>query len=324
MEKIYIANLPTRIEKIENIDLKADVNLYVKRDDFTGIEYSGNKIRKLEYLFKDAIRKDCNTIITTGAVQSNHCRATAAIAVKYGLKCELVIKGEEPDEKEGNIFLDYILGANVNFIDKNESAQDKMREIKNKNELNGDKAYIIPMGASNSLGSFGYVDCYYEILEQERKLGLKFDIIAVTVGSGGTYAGLWYGNHKSKSNKKILGFSVNESKGYFNREIIRILKDMEDFDLGEKFNDIYIIDDYIGDGYGICNREQIKTIIEIARTEGIVFDPCYTGKAIIGLINEIERGNLDSKNILFINTGGFFGWTEENRKMAIDIINSDY
>ncbi len=323
MEKLKIANLPTRIEKLEKISNELDTNLYVKRDDFTGTEYSGNKIRKLEYALAEAVKTGCDTIITAGATQSNHCRATAAACAKYGLKCELVIRGEEPEQIEGNLFLDYVLGANVNLIKPEDSREDKMNEISERIESAGGKAYLIPVGASNAVGSLGYLECFEEILKQEKELGIIFDAIVLSVGSGGTYAGLWLGNYLNKSEKRIYGISVSDSSEEFKEQIIDILKNMDDMDADDDYLDrnIIINDKYIGEGYAKSTDEELKFLVEVAQNEGIIFDPCYTGKAFKGCYNEIKEGDLrTAKNILFIHTGGLMGWTMEQRNRVMEML----
>ncbi len=325
MGKINIANLPTRIDKLERLSDELGTNLYIKRDDFTGTEFSGNKIRKLEYVLRDAKQKGCDTIITTGAIQSNHCRATAASAAKLGLNCELVIRGDEPTQIEGNLFLDYILGAKVHLIKPEESREEKMVELKNKILDRGGKPYLIPVGASNSIGSFGYVECFNEILEQEKAIQVEFDALVLSVGSGGTYAGLWYGNYINQSNKIIYGISVSDSELEFKEQIIKILYGMKGMEVEEEYlyKKILINDNYIGKGYAKSSDEELKFLIDVARKEGIVFDPCYTGKAFLGCIEEIKNGDLKGyKNILFIHTGGLMGWTADQRKRVMNIISN--
>lgn len=323
MKKIKIANLPTRIEKLEKISSELGTNLYIKRDDFTGTEFSGNKIRKLEYALAEAIKTGCSTVITAGATQSNHCRATAAACAKLGLKCELVIRGEKPEQIEGNLFLDNMLGAKMNLINPEDSREEKMEEIRSRIEKAGEKAYLIPVGASNAVGSLGYLECFEEILKQEEELGIVFDTIVLSVGSGGTYAGLWLGNYLNKSNKLVYGVSVSDSEEEFKEQIIEILKNMDDMDADEDYlgKNIVINDKYIGEGYAKSTDEELKFLIEIAQSEGIIFDPCYTGKAFKGCYNEIKNGKLrESKNILFIHTGGLMGWTSEQRDRVMKIL----
>src|SRR5690554_5327345 len=197
-KSISLANLPTKIEKLEKLSKELGHEIYIKRDDQTGSEITGNKIRKLEYAVQEALDKGCDYLITCGGIQSNHARATAAVAAKLGLGAYLVLRGSEDNELEGNYFFDKLLGAKIRFVASEEYSNNRMEimeEIKAKLEKEGYKPYIIPEGASNGVGSLGYCNAMEEILRQEKEIGIKFDAIAVTVGSGGTYAGLYYANH---------------------------------------------------------------------------------------------------------------------------------
>ncbi len=317
MKKISLANLPTEIIKLEKLSSKYNKNIYLKRDDFTGAEVSGNKIRKLEYSIADALNNNCDTIITVGAIQSNHCRATAAVCARLGLECHLLLKGETKDI-EGNLFLDYILGANIHYINS-DSFDNEIESLSIALKNQGKKPYLIPMGASYPIGTYGYINSFDEIMEQEKEMKIEFDLISVAVGSGGTYGGLWYGNYLHNKNKKILGFSVSQTKEYFKDTIIDILKQI-DKEI-TSFDSIEINDSYIGEGYAIATKDELNFYYEIGKLEGVVFDPCYTGKAFRGLINEIELGNIKEENILFIHTGGLMGWTKEQRDMIYDLAN---
>ena len=187
VKRIRIANLPTKIEKLNRLSDKLGKNIFIKRDDQTGTEVSGNKIRKLEFSVGEALEKNCDYLITCGGIQSNHARATAAVAAKLGLGAYLVLRGNEEEETEGNLFLDKMLGANIKFITADEYKNHRakiMVDIREQLENKGHKAYVIPEGASNGIGSLGYVNTMDEILKQEKELGIKFDAIVVTVGSG--------------------------------------------------------------------------------------------------------------------------------------------
>lgn len=318
MNKINLANIPTPIQKLEKISKKVEKNIFLKRDDYTGIEITGNKIRKLEYVFADALKKGADTIITAGGVQSNHCRATAATCAKLGLGCHLVLKEKEVFYDEGNLFLDYLFGAHVHLIPRDGNREEYMEKLAIELEAEEKKTYIIPIGASNAVGSLGYQDAYDEIKEQEQLMDILFDTIVVTVGSGGTYAGLWLANHLNDDEKNILGFSVDASSEEFTMDVMNIVKNMNS--KIENFDTIQIIDDYVGKGYSIATKEEIKDYVEIAQQEGVLFDPCYTGKAFRGLLKEIQQGSLDyAKNILFIHTGGLYGWTQEDREIALKL-----
>lgn len=316
MNKINLANLPTKIMKLEKLSEKYNKNIYLKRDDLTGTETSGNKIRKLEFSLSDALQKEVDTIITTGALQSNHCRATAAACAKLGLKCYLILNGS-PDNIEGNLFLDYILGANIRFIGEDSTLENELMKLEKELKNKGSKTYFIPVGASNDIGTYGYINAYDEIIEQENELGITFNLISTAVGSGGTYGGLWYGNYLKDNNKRILGFSVNKSSEEFESIIKDIIKDLDK--KIQDFSSIDINDLYIGEGYAKATKEEIEFYYDIANLESVVFDPCYTGKAFKGLINEIEKGNIKENNILFVHTGGLMGWTKEQREIVYSI-----
>lgn len=310
MKKLTLANLPTPIEKLEGYSREKKKNIYVKRDDYTGTEMSGNKIRKLEYALAEALARNSDTVITTGAIQSNHCRSTAAACAKLGLECHLILRGEVK-KTEGNLFLDQLLGANIHIISPEASREEAMKKLEQKLSKEGKKVYLIPVGASNAIGSFGYRDCMEEILKQEQEMGLFFDRICLAVGSGGTYAGLWGAKAEKNLTKKIVGFSVDESKEVFTQEIIKILQEM---DLGiDDFSDIDINDDYIGKGYAQYTEEELAYYFQVAKDTGMILDPCYTGKAFRGMMETMDQW--EEKNILFIHTGGLQGWIEEEREI---------
>ena len=318
--RVELANLPTKIEFLERLSEELGKNIYIKRDDQTGTEISGNKIRKLEFAVKEAIDNNCDYLITCGGIQSNHARATATAAAKLGMGAYLVLVGNKDSQLEGNYFLDKMLGANIKLVTLDQYKNNRaeiMNDIKAKLEKEGHKAYIIPEGASNGIGSIGYVNAMEEILKQEEELGIKFDAIALTVGSGGTYAGLYYGNHVNNNPSTIYGINVTGNKEYFQKIIEGLLQEIAiytDKKIDVVSNDINIIDGYVGLGYALSQQEEIDFIHHLAKTEGIVLDPVYTGKGMFGLVQEIKKGSFDRhKNILFIHTGGLFGWNSFQR-----------
>lgn len=315
--KINIANLPTKIEKLEKISKELGVNIYLKRDDQTGSEVSGNKIRKLEYSIKEAIDQNCDTIITCGGIQSNHARSTAAAAIKAGLSSVLVLRTNEEPEMDGNYFIDRLLGADVRFVTSDEysnSRQEIMENIKKELEKDGRKGYIIPEGASNGVGSLGYINFAKEVLDFEKKSDIEFDTIVVAVGSGGTYAGIHMGNDIHLDGKRrVVGFNVCDSAEFFKEKVKEIIEESKGY-LDEKnlkkvkSKNIDIIDGYVGEGYALSTQVELNYIWDLARKEGVILDPVYTGKAMYGLYNEIKKGSFkNSKNILFVHTGGVFG-----------------
>lgn len=316
MNKLNLARLNTPIQKLERLSKKYGKGIFVKRDDFTGLEASGNKIRKLEYSLEEALRLGFNCIITMGGIQSNHVRACATACAQLGLECHLVLRGDFK-EFEGNLFLDALLGAHIHVISPSMSREEKAEELRSELEKQGKKPLIIPVGASNAQGSLGYIGCYNEISAFEAESGISFDYICLAVGSGGTYAGLWFANNINTNKKHILGFAVCDDSETFKNDISKIANDMGAKNIDR--NSIEINDKYIGRGYALASPEEIAVYKHVAGLEGLALDPCYTGKAFLGMLNEIENGELkDAKNILFIHTGGLMGWTKEHRSLLFE------
>ena len=314
--RISLGNLPTPIHALSRLSNRMGKNLYIKRDDYTGTEYSGNKIRKLEYVLADAIHNGCDTVITCGGIQSNHCRATAAACAQLGLHCHVVLKGKE-QPLEGNLFLDVMLGAQIHFIDPCQDYDAALEEVAQALKKAGKTPYVVPVGASTPVGALGYEQAWQEILDWEQQNGLSFDTVCIAVGSGGSYAGLWKANRETGSNKLLMGFADSHNSAYFQHRVADILRGMG---MAAKPEEITVCDGYVGLGYAIATREEIAQYLDIARLEGIVLDPCYTGKAFCGMLHEMDGGVLkDSRNILFIHTGGLMGWTQAQRDMAADI-----
>lgn len=313
--RIHLANLPTKIEKLDRLSKElGGPQIYIKRDDQTGSEISGNKIRKLEYVIQEALDQNCDYLITCGGIQSNHARATAAAAAKLGIGSYLVLRSSGNDPLEGNYFLDKVLGADIKFIspeDYKERRMEIMEEVKAKLIEKGHRPYIIPEGASNGIGTFGYYTAMEEILEQEKEMGIKFDAIVLAVGSGGTYSGIFLANKLLGHGTEILGINICDNASYFKDRIYEILQDSFNYiDSTVDFSkdEIGIIDGYVGEGYAQSTPEELEFIHWLAKLEGVILDPVYTGKGMYGLVNEIKKGNMkEYKNILFIHTGGIFG-----------------
>lgn len=312
-EKLSIAALPTPVIKLESFSQTLGKNIWVKRDDLTGLEYSGNKIRKLEYLFKYALDHQYTTIITCGGQQSNHCRAVAALAAKSGLRAILYLTGKKGDSSNGNLLLDHLFGAELRYFPADQFAQinDTMDAAAKAIAAEGGKAYVIPLGGSNGLGAFGYLDAYQEISTFEASSSVYFDVVSMAVGSGGTYAGLIAGNRANPKPREIVGMSVSAPSEHFVDEIFHICAEMDNTyhtNYNIKREEISINDCYIGPGYGIPTDDTVAIIRELAQKEALVLDPVYTGKAFFGLVSEIKKGTYPSaENFLFIHTGGIFG-----------------
>ena len=305
---------PTPIERIRNLpQLPQGFEIFVKRDDLTEFYLSGNKIRKLEFIFYDVLKKNADTLITCGGFQSNHARATAILGTRFGLKSVLVLFGENSPVLDGNLFLNKLVGAEIKHVPQNryEELEAIMDEVSSKLKKEGKKPYIIPEGASNELGVWGYIKASWEIKKQLEKRKLKIDKIITAVGSGGTYAGLFLGSKIFNWEVQIYGFNVKDTAQIFVDRIYELMMvTKEKFKLKVNFEkeEIKIIDGYVGKGYAKSRKEELDLIKSVAENTGIILDPVYTGKAMYGLLDQLKRGRFSPEDkILFLHTGGGFG-----------------
>ncbi|XP_064638587.1 uncharacterized protein LOC135494484 [Lineus longissimus] len=292
-----------------------DVQLYIKRDDMTGSTLSGNKVRKLEFLLADALHKGCKHIITCGGLQSNFCRATAVAAAQLGCQTHLVLRTdiEKPEEVEcnGNIFLNRLCGAEMYLVPKQSpyltTLKPMMERIAQKLKAEtGEASYIMTVGGSTSVGLFGYITAFQELISQ----GVQeyFDDIVVTVGSGGTSAGLAIANYLTGGKLKIHAVAICDSAAYFHNHVNETLQEVGLNDI--RSEDILdIIEGYKGLGYGISTPEELDFITQVSQSTGIMLDPVYTGKGARGMLTELGRDQerFQGKRVLFIHTGGVFG-----------------
>lgn len=297
---------------IESIGVRGEYKLWLKRDDLTGIELSGNKIRKLDYLAMDAVKQGAHGLMTCGGLQSNHCRATAFLGAKLGMKTILYLRGSAEVNPTGNYFLNLLAGARINFVTPEEYKEidDIMQKKSEELKANGQNIYVIPEGGSNETGAWGYCQCFTEITEQLSKYEIPIDVIAVATGSGGTHAGLLIGKYLSNSPIDIISINVCDDALFFKNKILNIIENFADknnLKLPCNKEDIHIHDGYVGDGYGLIGKAEIDMIKRFAREKGIVLDPVYTAKAYLGLESLMSKNILPYKNILFIHTGGIFG-----------------
>ncbi len=286
-------------------------NLFVKRDDLLGLTAGGNKTRKLEFLLADALAQGADTLITTGAVQSNHCRLTLAAAVKEGLKCRLVLEERVPDSYDpnasGNNFLFKLLGVeDITVVPLGTDLAAAMHEVAADLEQQGRKGYIIPGGGSNPLGALGYVACAEELLQQTFEMGLKLDAIVASSGSGGTHAGMVVGMHGNNSHIPITGISVRRPKDVQEGNIHKLANATAEL-LGlpdVPREQVTVFDDYVGEGYSLPTASMIEAVTMLAKLEGILLDPVYTGKTMAGMIDLVRKGHFENQNVLFLHTGG--------------------
>jgi D-cysteine desulfhydrase len=322
-KRIALAHLPTPIHRLERMtELLGGPELYVKRDDLTGIGLSGNKVRKLEYLLADAQEQGADTLITCGGIQSNHARATAIAAAQNGLRSVLILRGESVTPYDGNVLLDRMAGAEIRLVTGEEYRQridEIMEGVAAELHQGGHRPYIIPEGGSNPVGVWGYIRACQEIGDQLKQMETEVDVIVTAVGSGGTQAGLIIGRELSGWPARVVGFNVCNTAEYFQGLIGRLVAEtVKRYDLSVEVSvrDIVLTDGYVGRGYALSRPEELKFIRTMAREEGVFLDPVYTGKAFFGLADQIRKGLFNKKQkILFLHTGGIFGlFTPEKRE----------
>lgn len=303
----------TPIEKLERLsELLGGPTIYMKRDDMLGLAAGGNKTRKLEFLMADAIEKGADTIITCGSLQSNHCRLTLAAAVKEGLSCHLVLEetsfGKFDPDASGNQFLYKLLGAHLHVVKHGSNMLEEMTKVSEALKAEGHHPYIVPLGGSNELGTLGYISCAQEILEQSFEEGITFDHMISANGSGGTCAGLSLGffGRQAPIQMHLMGVSgdINLQTERVNH-LIEKTQDLLGISCQIPKDKLHFYDDYVGEGYAIPTEAMVEAVQMLARVEGILLDPVYTGKAMSGLIDLIRKGKFKKEeNVLFIHTGG--------------------
>ena len=312
--RLRFAHLPTPLEPMTNLSrLLGGPNIWVKRDDCTGLAGGGNKTRKLEFLMADAEQQGADTIITQGAVQSNHARQTAAIAAKLGYECYLLLENrtgsDDPDFlANGNVLLDDIYNARLSDFPAGTDMNQEMLGLAEELRAAGKKPYIIPGGGSNRIGALGYVNAAYELVGQCNDQGLKVDHIVHATGSTGTQAGLVTGLTAIHSGIELMGISVRAPKGAQEENVYRLACETAEF-IGSSAalnrSDVVANSDYVGEGYGIPTDGMIEAVEMTARHESILLDPVYSGKGMAGLIDLVRQGFYRrGENIVFIHTGG--------------------
>lgn len=313
MDSLNLAFKPTRLQPLKKLGKLLNIDLWIKRDDLTGDMLSGgNKIRKLEYILKDAKSKGADTILVAGGSQSNLAKTTAALAIQQGIKPILILIGEEPSVKKGNLFLDTIMGVETKFfkVSHPKELELAMSDVAVQLKSEGKNPYIVPFGASNGLGALGYVEAYQELEKQKKKIGLEFDWEFVSAGSGGTYAGIFAGHQIMNASSKLVGISPWLSKEEVKERILHCVNDLLPLiDNPDKIKlddtELLIEDGFIGEGYSIPTTEGLRAIKLLAMHEGILLDHTYTGKAMSGLIDFVEQGMITSgESVLFWHTGG--------------------
>lgn len=310
LPRVRLANLPTPLEDMPNLSrVLGGPRVLIKRDDYTGLAFGGNKVRKLEFLMAEAKARKADVVITSGGLQSNHARLTASAARKLGMKVVLVLHGEEPRDYDGNLLLDFILGADIRFLrSKGDEPIKVMESMAEELKRQGHNPYIIPMSGSTGLGAVGYVNASLEILTQSNEIGLNINYIIHASGSGGTQAGLILGNKALNTGIKVLGISIGSSKVWLAKRIADVANSSAELlglNLSVSPSEVAVIDDYVEGGGEASMKDVVDAIKLVAKTEGIILDPIYTGRAMAALIDLIKRRYFDKEeNIVFIHTGG--------------------
>lgn len=307
--RTFFAHLPTPIELAPRLSSAlGGPNIYIKRDDQTGLAFGGNKTRKLEFLIAEAQSQGAKMLITAGAVQSNHCRQTAAVAARFGFKCIVVLSGERPARYTGNLLLDHLFGAEIVWALRKERYK-IFEQTYQKAWEEGHRPYKIPYGGSNHTGAAAYVLAMQELLEQCTALSLpKPDWIVLASSSGGTQAGLVAGAHFFDFQGKILGISVDDTRPVLQNRVALLASQTAEL-LGEPYSftdtNVLVNSDYLGAGYGIMGEIEQEAIQLFAKTEGLLLDPVYTGRAAAGLIDLARKGTIQPhENVIFWHTGG--------------------
>ncbi len=306
-EKLSLGQFPTPMHALDNISAELGRRIYIKRDDMSGVSTGGNKVRKLEYLLKDAMDKGVDYVLTTGGAQSNHAMLTAACCNKLGIKSILVLKQRGVQGRRGNLLINELLGTDVRFVDS-DSYDDVYREmdrIADELRAAGHTPYLVPVGGSVPLGTVGYVECAREIFDYAAALGIKIDRIVSTAGSGGTLAGLILGAKLYGGDCHVTGVAVCEDPFEdIAAELVNGAAEIIGSDVRITSDDVDILR-YYGAGYAQPSKEGLEAITLMAHKEGIILDPVYTGKTFAGLMHLIRTGKIaKDETVVFLHSGG--------------------
>jgi L-cysteate sulfo-lyase len=323
--RVDLIHRPTPLRKLERLTARlGGPDIFIKRDDLTGLAFGGNKSRKLEFIIRDILEKRADVVITWASLQSNWCMQTAAAARTFGIKPVLVLfkTYDLPEGPDGNLLLDVILGADIRILEaekgkvvKAAQAFSVLEEAAREMAGQGHRSYLVPVGGSmvrgdmdKPLGAVSYVAAFAELLDGLRAGGVEPDYVVHSTGSGGTQAGLVVGARALTDGCRVIGISVSDPKGPFSDDVLEIARATDEalgLGLEVRPEDVVVFDEYIGEGYGVVDRGVAETIRLVFQTEGIVLDPVYTAKAMAGLIDLIKTGFFKrTDRIVFVHTGG--------------------
>lgn len=320
--RIRLAHLPTPLEPLPRLSEELGLDLWIKRDDCTGLAGGGNKTRKLEFLLGAAFEEDADTLVTQGAVQSNHVRQTAAAAAAHGLACEIILEERTGSKAtdyvgNGNVLLDRLFGATLRTVPGGTDMVAELEKTAAEVRARGGKPYVIPGGGSNPTGALGYVDCAREIVVQADEMDLEVHRIVTATGSAGTHAGLVAGLAVMGADIPVLGIGVRAPKDRQEANVFKLAEETAALlgQPGRVTREMVVADcDYVGEGYGLIDQGVIDALTLAARLDGIVLDPVYSGKAMKGLIALARAGRFKGETVVFLHTGGaqgLFGYQTE-------------
>jgi D-cysteine desulfhydrase family pyridoxal phosphate-dependent enzyme len=303
--RLRFAHLPTPVETLPRLcDALGGPRLLIKRDDQTGLAFGGNKTRKLEFLLAEAREQGAKTLISGGALQSNHCRQTAAAAARFGFECILVLTGDKSQRASGNLLLDQLFGAEIVYVADRKDRDGILQETFDRATNEGKKPYLVPYGGSNATGALGYAFAMKELIDQN----VSADWIVFASSSGGTQAGLLLGQRIFGFSGRVLGISVDESEEWLTGEVSKLASATSE-KVGERIEftppDVLVNADYCGAGYGVVTEREREALRLFASCEGLLLDPVYTGRAAAGMIDLIRTGFFKTnETVLFLHTGG--------------------
>jgi D-cysteine desulfhydrase family pyridoxal phosphate-dependent enzyme len=303
--RLKFAHLPTPIEELPRLsEHLGGPRILIKRDDQTGLAFGGNKTRKLEFLVADALQQGARTLVTGGAIQSNHCRQTAAAAARYGLDCILVLVGEKPDRPTANLLLDQFFGAEIVTVSDRSVRDQVLQETFDQAGTDGKQPYFLPYGGSSPTGALGYAFAMDEFMQQD----VRADWMVFGTSSGGTHAGLVLGQRLHGYTGKVLGISIDEPRQWLTSHVSALATQASEL-IGRRIeftpDDVLANDAYCQAGYGVLTDAEREAVKLFARTEGLLLDPVYTGRAAAGLIDLVRLGHFASdETVLFWHTGG--------------------
>ncbi len=305
ISRLHFAHLPTPIEELSHLsEALGGPRILVKRDDQTGLAFGGNKTRKLEFLIAEALDQGARTLISGGALQSNHCRQTAAAAARFGLGCILVLNGEMPDQPSANLLLDQLFGAEIVTIADRNLRDQTLQNTFDQAVTDGRKPYLVPYGGSSPTGALGYAFAVEEFMKQD----IEADWMVFATSSGGTHAGLVLGQRVFGYKGKVLGISIDEPEAWLKDHVSKLASDASE-KMGERIgftpDDVLANENYCKAGYGVLTNAEREAVQLFAKHEGLLLDPVYTGRAAAGMIDLIRTGFFKKEEtILFWHTGG--------------------